>query len=103
MSMGAKCKHCGSINTNKNGTSRGTYRYICKDCKRTFSRRDERFSNAAKQKVLQLYLNNVGIRKAALFMNVSRQTVLNWVRQAGNDLSGNAEILNGDASTENRT
>jgi 16S rRNA G966 N2-methylase RsmD len=54
-----------------------------------------------------MYLNNVGIRKTALFLGASRTTVLNWIKQkhailrdlAENfqpDLSENADIIEMD-------
>jgi transposase-like protein len=98
--MGTECKHCHGTNTKKNGKSDGIQRYICDDSCRTFSIRDERFSEASKQKVLQMYLNNVGIRKTALLTGVSRQTVLTWVKRKGQWVAKNRKIMESDMSTE---
>ena len=35
-----------------------------------------------KQKAILMYLNNVGVRKTAMFIGCSRTTVTNWVRKA---------------------
>ena len=52
-----------SINYKKNGKYKGSQRYICKDCSRSFSDKIRKFIFADKEKFLELYLNNVGIRK----------------------------------------
>jgi transposase-like protein len=76
-----KCRHCKSRNTRKNGKSKGKQRYICKECGRTFAGKPPKFSEKTKQKAIIMYLNNVGIRKIALFLDCSPSTVLNWIRQ----------------------
>ena len=35
-----------------------------------------------KQKAFLMYLNNVGVRKTAMFIGCSRTTVTNWVKKA---------------------
>ena len=77
-----RCKHCGSEHIRKNGLNRGIQRYFCKVCKRTFAPRDQRFGERQKALALLMYLNNVGIRKCALFLGISRQTVSNWIEEA---------------------
>jgi len=77
-----ECKHCGSKNIRKNGTNRGIQRYYCKVCNRTFAPRNELYGAKAKAMTLLMYLNNVGIRKCALFQGVSRQTISNWIEEA---------------------
>ena len=74
-----KCKHCQSAAIMKNGVSKGIQRYICKNCKRTFS--IPKISPETKQQALEMYLNNVGIRKIALFLGVSPPAVLYWIKQ----------------------
>jgi len=93
-----KCKHCESENIRKNGTNRKIQRYFCNNCKRTFSVRDERFGKRSKAQALLMYLNNVGIRKCALFLRVSRQTISNWIEEAHEKYS---DLWN-DCQFENR-
>ena len=76
------CKHCNSENIRKNGNNRGIQRYFCKSCCRTFAPRNQRFGEKQKAFALLMYLNNVGIRKCALFLGVSRQTISNWIEEA---------------------
>jgi len=76
-----KCKHCKSGNFIKNGTNRGIQRFICNDCNRTFSCKPPKFGKEIKRQAMLMYLNNVGIRKTALFLGASRTTILNWIRE----------------------
>jgi transposase-like protein len=75
------CRHCGSERTRKNGLNYGTQRYKCNTCGRTFSATPPKYGDEIKRKALLMYLNNVGIRKTALFLGTSRTSVLNWIKQ----------------------
>jgi len=74
------CPHCQSEKTRKNGISRGIQRCKCNGCGRTFSE-IPKFSKQLKQRAVLMYLNNVGIRKIAVFLGVNPSTVLYWIRQ----------------------
>ena len=74
------CPHCQSEKTHKNGVTKGIQRCKCNACGRTFSE-TPKFSKEIKEKAILMYLNNVGIRKIALFLGVNPSTVLNWIRQ----------------------
>ena len=76
-----KCSHCGSEATQKNGITKGIQRCKCKTCGRTFSMRSSRKSADDKNMALLMYMNNVGIRKTALFLGVSPPTILNWITE----------------------
>ena len=41
-----------------------------------------KFSEELKQKAILMHLNNVGVRKTAMFMVCSRTTIMNWVKKA---------------------
>jgi len=75
------CKHCCSKQTRKNGTNYGIQRYKCNICGRTFSAKPPKFSKETKRQAILMYLNNVGIRKTALFLGAGCTTVLNWIKQ----------------------
>lgn len=77
-----QCHHCGSGEYRKNGSYRAVQRYICKSCGRSFGDNGERFDKAAKAQALDMYLNNVGIRKIARFTGASPAGVLKWIRKA---------------------
>ena len=90
------CHHCGSVEYRRNGSYKGVQRFICQDCQRSFTSRGERFSRETKEQALDMYLNNVGIRKAARFVGASPAAVLKWIRGAGERL---AEQLRKTADT----
>ena len=86
------CHHCYSDDYKKNGSTDNVQRYFCNRCRRTFSSNGERFDKSVKEQALQMYLNNVGIRKIALFLKVSPAGVLKWIKKAGQDLSFRLDI-----------
>ena len=77
-----QCHHCGSETYRRNGSYKGVQRYICKRCGRSFTSRGERFSKQVKAQALDMYLNNVGIRKVARFVGASPASILNWIAAA---------------------
>ena len=80
-----QCTHCGSNNFVKNGSYNGSQRFICKDCGRAFSDKVRKYTYADKERFLDMYLNNTGVRKAARFMGCSSSLLVRWVRElAGN-------------------
>lgn len=81
------CHHCGSLQYRKNGSYKGVQRFICNGCGRSFTSRGERFARDVKEKALDMYLNNVGIRKIARFVGASPAGVLKWIRAAGERLA----------------
>ena len=86
-----KCRHCRSTNTRKNGKTKGKQRWLCKDCGRTFTGKPPKFSKKTKEKAILMYLNNVGIRKIALFSGCSPATVINWIRRRHSELKSTPE------------
>lgn len=96
-----ECPYCKSTKVRKNGKSRGTQRMQCLDCHKTFAETPKRIAKTEKYKALLMYLNNVGIRKIALFFGVSAPAVLRWIRNAHKLLS---ELLeNFDPLTSDKT
>jgi len=74
------CTHCGSDHYKKNGTYRNSQPYQCKSCHRFFSDNPRKFFYQAKAKAIDMYLNNVGIRKTARFIGASPTLIVNWVK-----------------------
>ncbi|MDR0305220.1 MAG: hypothetical protein LBI42_00085 [Chitinispirillales bacterium] len=81
-----QCSHCGSLKSVKNGSYNGSQRFICKNCNRAFSDKVRKFSYADKERFIQMYLNNVGIRRAAGFMGCSSSLLVRWVREFAQNL-----------------
>ena len=86
-----KCRHCRSTRTRKNGKTQGKQRFLCKNCGRTFAGNPPKYSKKTKEKAILMYLNNVGIRKIALFSGCSPSTVLNWIREKHSKLKNSTE------------
>jgi len=81
-----RCTHCGSEQYVKNGKRYGSQQYICKKCTRSFSDRVKKFTYADKERFLEMYLNNVGIRKAAKFIGCSPSLLLVWIKELSANL-----------------
>jgi transposase-like protein len=71
---------CGSEHYRKNGSYQGVQRYLCKTCGRSCTSRGQRFDRKVKEEALEMYLNNVGIRKIARFVQASPTAVIHWIR-----------------------
>ena len=76
------CPKCRSENISKNGHNRGAQRYVCKECKVTFSEKPPQFSREVKKQAIEMVLNGVGIRKTAKFVGSSATSVINWLKEA---------------------
>lgn len=94
-----ECHHCGSGAYRRNGSYRGVQRYLCKQCGRSFSANGERFDRATKARALDMYLNNVGIRKIARFTGASPAGVLKWIRKAATAMAERLERTAGQMRT----
>ena len=81
-----QCTHCGSKEYVNNGSYKGVKRYKCKECGRYFSDKVRKFTYKDKERFLQLYLNNVGVNKAALFMDCSPSLIVRWIREFAENL-----------------
>ena len=81
------CTRCGSSQFSKNGSYNGAQRYKCKSCMRYFSDKPRKFTYQQKAKAIQMYLNNVGIRKIAKFTGCSASSVIDWIKILGKQIS----------------
>jgi transposase-like protein len=92
-----KCKICGG-NVWKNGVDKGVQRYRCKVCGKYSSSSDVKaqYSEKDVKNAIQMYLNNCGVRKTALFIGCSPGTILNWVRKAANGVEAKTYSVGGD-------
>ncbi len=76
------CPGCGSSELRKSGLKKGAQRYRCRKCGRYMTDKPPRFSSELKARAVDMYLNNVGIRKIARFVGASPAGVLRWIRKA---------------------
>ena len=79
--MKAKCHHCASSETVKNGSNRECNVTIVRVVVGLFSSNGLRTSHEKKEQALEVYLNSVGIRKITRFLEVSPTSVLNWIKK----------------------
>ena len=75
------CPRCQSQDLIKRGFKSGFQRYRCRACGRHCTDRAPKFSAEAKAKAIDMYVNNVGIRKIARFVGASPAGVLRWIRK----------------------
>lgn len=75
------CPRCESSNLRRSGCKNGAQRYQCRDCRRYMTDKPPRFSAEVKARAVDMYLNNVGIRKVARFVGASPAGVLRWIRK----------------------
>lgn len=76
------CPSCSGEKLRKAGPKGGYQRYRCMACLKYFTDRPPRFSPEVKAQALDMYMNNVGIRKIARFVGASPAGVLRWIRKA---------------------
>lgn len=77
------CKGCGSEEIVKNGRDKvGTQRYKCKSCGSTYRDGDKRLKHGLEKRlrVINMYLENVGIRSIERLENVSTPLIIYWIR-----------------------
>ena len=76
-----KCRACNGTNLMKRGPKAGYQRYMCRDCARYSTDRAPRFSVQTKAMVVEMYMNNMGIRAIGRVLGASPAAVLNWIRK----------------------
>lgn len=87
--MNKVCKRCGSLIVVSNGKVRGQQRYKCKECGYNFVEGDHRERTKPEAKALALLMYSsckASYGMIARLFNVSRTTVLNWIRTIGKSL-----------------
>ena len=87
--MNQICKHCGSLETVKNGFQKGYQNYFCKSCKRNFvPKRDDKGKRAQILLAIILYgSGGVSYNYLSKLFGVCTATVCNWVNKYADDLA----------------
>jgi transposase-like protein len=82
------CPTCHCKQISKNGHHRGKQRYRCKCCGRQFVEFpcERGYSDAVKELCLKMYVNGMGFRGIERVTEIAHTTVLNWVKQVGQQL-----------------
>ena len=60
--------------------------YLCKFCTKIFRDKVRKFRYADKERFLEMYLNNVGIRKSAKLLGFSPSLLVRWVKELAANL-----------------
>jgi len=76
-----KCPKCFEENYVKCGKQQDMQRYKCKACGKVFQERREKYSNEFKLQCIEMYLNNVGIRKIGKLKRISHVLVIHWIKK----------------------
>jgi IS1 family transposase/transposase-like protein len=82
------CPDCGGTHIRKNGHRQAKQNYICVDCKRQFLDQYEvrGYSDEVKRLCLKMYVNGMGVRGISRVTEISHVTILNWIKQTGEQL-----------------
>ena len=87
------CPKCRSSQSKKNGFRRGKQSYRCKNCGTQYVAHpcSRAYSPQIKQTCIEMYLNGMGIRGISRVSKISHPTILNWIQEAGESLSDEAQ------------
>ena len=78
------CPHCRGVNVVKNGNVRGVQRFICKDCKKTFSYTTNTVLYKSSksidvwEKYCECFLHKFPLRKCAEICGINLHTAFDW-------------------------
>src|SRR5215470_13523897 len=78
-----KCPYCekreNQVKDGLNGS--GSQRYRCKNCQRHYTPEphEQGYTQAVRQRAVELYLEGMNFRRIARHLKVNHQTVINWV------------------------
>lgn len=83
------CPKCQSSRHKKNGFRRGKQSYKCKDCGCQYVAHPHQrgYSSEVKQLCLKMYLNGMGFRAIARVTEIDHSTIINWVKERGENLA----------------
>ena len=84
-----ECPKCQSSHIRKNSHRRGKQNHICVDCGRQFVENPQTnrgYSDDVRRTCLKMHLKGMGFRGIERVTDIHHTTVINWVRQAGNNL-----------------
>lgn len=80
-----ECPKCHSRDIIKSGLIRGKQRYMCKECGRQFTigKLKSGYDETVRKQAMKLYMEGMGFRGIERVMQISHNTVANWVKEAG--------------------
>ncbi len=83
------CPKCNSSQNKKNGFRRGKQAYRCNNCGSQYIENPQprAYPNEVKQLCLKMYLNGMSFRAIARVTEIDHATIINWVKEKGQELS----------------
>lgn len=81
---GVFCPHCNSIHIKKNGHKGTIQRFLCKDCGKTFTSRNNTITFSSKKsyyvwkKYIECMMNGFSVRKSAVICGINKDTAFIW-------------------------
>ena len=81
-----QCPHCAHSDYILFGKNRGTQRYRCQGCQRTFQTMRRGKDPALREQAQKLYLEGLGLRAIGRILGVHHKTVSRWLVQAAGQL-----------------
>lgn len=79
-----KCRKCNSENYIKSGNHLGRQRYKCKECGFQYTKEESNQKpSCEKAMAVTLYIFGLSFRSIGKILNISHQSILNWVRDFG--------------------
>ena len=103
---GISCPHCNSINVKKNGHKGLIQRFMCKDCHKTFTARNNTITFSSKKsfttwkKYIECMMNGLTVRKSAEICGINKDTAFIWRHKILDALQNMASGVNLDGIVE---
>jgi len=92
----SQCPHCqGTERQVKIGRNpSGSHRYLCKACHRKYTPqpKDIGYSDEMRRKALALFVDGLNFRRIGRLLDISHQTVANWVKAHADSLPDSPPI-----------
>ena len=89
---GISCPHCKSLNIKKNGHKGLIQRFMCKDCNKTFTSRNNTITFSSKKsfatwkKYIDCMMNGFTVCKSAEICGINKDTTFIWRHKILDDL-----------------
>ena len=103
---GISCPHCNSFNIKKNGHKGLMQRFMCKDCHKTFTSRNNTITFSSKKsfatwkKYIECMMLGLSVRKSAEICGINKDTAFIWRHKILDALQNMAASVNLDGIVE---
>lgn len=100
----SQCPHCQrteqQVKIGRNPS--GSQRYLCKVCRRKYTPQPNAigYSDELRRKALEMYVDGLNFRRIGRVLDISRQTVANWVNAHADSLPDSPPVPATDVEVE---